>query len=160
MPKRTISKVKHHDGRTSVEWTEPNGKHLASASLVDCPDVPEASFLEALEAVQTEILRRIGITGQTFAKAFVLTGISVSTNLHGHRQFKPSAYLRCGYGGGTGISLPLLREKVEAEGGDNVLSDVALKHVEKLLAEGARYANQERAQGELGLDSEASSAVH
>ena len=152
MAKRTITKVKHHDGKTTVEWTDPNGKHLESTTLTDCPDPPKKSFLEALAAVEQEVVRRIGIQGKSFSAAFSLTGVTVSTNIHGHRQFKPSGYLRCGYGGGTGMSLPLLREKVDDEGGDSVLSDVALKRFEKLLSEALAYSKQDRQQTSLGLD--------
>lgn len=146
-----VTHVKQTSTGVTVRWTQENGKHEESTALENCPDGPNTDFDAAMDAVEADIVRRCVIKGATFAKAFTLTGVSVSRDSAGNRQFKPSGVLSYGWGE-SGQSLPILRQKVEDESGVSVLGDIELAHIDTLLTEAAKYASGTRDQGELGLD--------
>lgn len=143
--------VKYLGDRTSVERERMNGESVETLSLRDCPDPPRNSFLEALEAVRKDVLARIGL-GAVFSKATKVTGVKVSTDRYGHRLFSITATVQGKYGPAFGIPFPLLREKVENEEGETVLSTMELKRIDKLLDEAQRYAEGQRVQATLDLD--------
>jgi hypothetical protein len=145
-----VTLVKHLSEKTTVEWSD-EGSGMCGSFVRDCPDEPSAEFRAALEAVRLDLLNRMAIDSAKLRERFRLTGVSVSLSSAGHRQFKPSGTLEFGWGE-SGVSLPLLRERVDEEAGTSVLSDVELKHVEVLLDEGASYAVAARNQGELALE--------
>lgn len=149
-----VTHVKQTAKGVTVRWTLPNGNHTSNTELEDCPDAPSDEFKAAMKAVEAGLVRRSSIKGASFASGFRFTGISVSKDSAGHRQFKPSGSLEYGWGE-SGQSLPLLREKVESETGKSILSDIELKQIETLLHEAAKYASGSREQEEMDLDDEA-----
>lgn len=146
----SVRKVKYLSERMTVERVEANGRHTETLLLEGCPDPPKESFLDALEAVRKDALARLGL-GAQFTKATKISGVTVSRDGQGHRQFKLSATVETKTGV-SGFSLPLMREKVESEEGVTVLSAIELKRIEKLLGEAENYALGARIQGELDLD--------
>ena len=149
-----VTKVKYQGEVVIVHRMRYNGTTEEKLTL-ECGDAPNKSFFDAMRAVEADVLNRSGLKTKTFEKAFALTGVSVAKDKHGHRLFSLSATLQFGYGPAFGIALPLLREKVEDEGGETVLSNIECKHIVALLDEGNQYAEGARVQGELPLGSEA-----
>lgn len=147
-----VKKVRRINEATTVEWTQPNGRHTTEAALNDCPDQPEKDFLDQFATVQADLAAKIGF-GKKFGERFTLTGVTMSRNRAGRRQFVPTAKVDWGWGeiGGT---LPLLLEPdtEKPSGADNVLTDVELANIEQLFAEAKRYAGGEREQATLPLE--------
>ena len=148
-----VTQVKQTGKGITVRWTLPNGNHTSKTELEDCPDNPSDEFRAAMKAVEGSLVRRCSIKGVSFAGAFRFTGISMSRDSAGHRQFKPSGSLEYGWGE-SGQSLPLLREKVDSETGKSILSDIELKQIETLQHEAAKYASGGREQEEMFEDDE------
>lgn len=149
-----VTKVRRINEATTVEWTEPNGRHTTHSVLSDCPDQPEKDFLDQFATVEADLAAKIGF-GKKFGERFTLTGVTMSRNRAGRRQFVPTAKVDWGWGeiGGT---LPLLLEpdSEKPSGADNVLTEAELANIEQLFAEAARYAKGEREQTTLDLEEE------
>jgi hypothetical protein len=146
-----VTKVKILNELTTIEGTAPNGRHTSGWDLTDCPDKPHKEFLAALELVRGDLLAKTPF-GKKFGDGFTLTGISVSRNTAGRRQFSASAKIDFGWGE-TGVSIPLLLAyDMEKQGADNVLSETETAHVDELFAEGLRYYEGARHQTELALE--------
>ena len=148
-----VTQVKRLNDQTTVIWTTPNGQHLEYHELVNCPDVPEQGFREQMLLVEAGLVAKTGF-GEKFGKGFTLTGISMTRNAAGRRQFTPSAKVNFGWGE-TGSALSLLLEP-DAENkrttGANVLTERELTQIETLFKLGAKYAAGERHQAKLDLD--------
>ena len=109
-----------------------------------------------MAAVEADIVKRTGF-GEKFAKGFKLTGVSVTPNANGRRQFVPSVKIDFGWGE-KGTALSLLLEPDEDKKrttGANVLTDDELKRMDALFDLGAKYADGERHQAKLELEGEA-----
>jgi hypothetical protein len=147
-----VTKVKVLNDLTTVLWTKPNGRHTEKGSLEECPDTPHKDFLDQLATVEADLAAKVGF-GKKFEGRFTLTGISLTRNSAGRRQFSPSAKVDFGWGE-TGVSLPLLLEpdSEKPDTADNVLSQHELENVEQLFAEGLKYAEGERHQATLKLE--------
>lgn len=148
-----VTKVKRLNEETTVLWETPNLGARTKHALEDCGDTPNKDFLDQMATVEADLIARTGF-GKKFAERLTLTGITMSRNSAGRRQFKPSAKLDIGWGE-TGISLPLMlapdSDKPEA---GNVLTDVEVKNIETLFELGLEYAQGERHQKGLALDGE------
>ena len=148
-----VTQVKRLNDQTTILWTTPNGRYVENHDLTNCPDVPHVEFLDILATVEADLVAKAGL-GVRFGNAFTLTGIAMSRNAAGRRQFVPSMKLDFGWGE-TGASMSLLLEP-DAENkrttGANVLTDFELKNIEQLLEEGADYTRGTRHQIELELD--------
>lgn len=156
MPKE-VTKVKRLHEKTTVLWTVPNGSHVEGGSLEECPDVPSSEFLGALAKVEVDLMAkakaRITFKAKGDGSSLTLTGVSMTRNNAGRRQYKPSAIVDLGWGT-TGVSLPLLLEP-DAEsdsGADNVLTDGEHKHLRELFALALKYAEGERHQATLDIE--------
>lgn len=145
-----VTKLKVLDGRTTVEGVAMNRQTPEAVILKDCPDIPSKSFREALSGVRNDVVKVFGFP-KSVADRLVLTGVDVNEDGNGHRSFVFTCKLQCG-AGTVAVNSPLMREKVEKENGKTVLSDVALKRVDKLLAEALNYRNGGREQFDLGLE--------
>ncbi len=148
-----LTKVWHLNGRTTVEWREGNGNDEQKSSLTHCADPPNKSFMEALAAVEHDLLRMSGQTSQAFKAAFSLTGFSVSRSGSGRRVFNATAFFEWGWGG-KGESIAPLREGLDDDEGPSFISNTVLKHFDQLTAEALKYANAER-QIQMDLPEEA-----
>ncbi len=148
-----LTKVWHLNGRTTVEWREGNGNDEQKCSLTRCADPPNKTFMEALAAVEHDILRMSGQTSKSFKEAFSLTGFSVSRSGLGRRVFQPTGFMEWGWGG-RGESIATLREGLDDDEGPSFVSNTVLKHIDRLIAEGEKYANAER-QIQMDLPEEA-----
>lgn len=148
-----LTKVWHLNGRTTVEWREGNGNDEQKCSLTRCADPPNKSFMEALAAVQHDLLRMSGQTAKSFKAAFTFTGLAISRSGAGRRIFTPTGYMEWGWGG-KGQSIPPLREGLDDDEGPSFVTNTVLKHIDRLVAEGVKYANAER-QIQMDLPEEA-----
>lgn len=157
-----VTKVKRLNELTTVEWTKPNGRHNEDGSLKDCPDQPHKEFLDQLATVEADLVARAkGRVTFKAAKAgtgrasenFTLTGISMTRNSAGRRQFSASAKADFGWGE-TGVSLPFLLEPdpEKPSTSDNVLSKQELANIEELFEQAQKYATGERHQATLDLE--------
>jgi hypothetical protein len=147
-----ITQVKRLNDQTTIVWTSPNGQHTENHDLTNCPDVPKKEFLDAMATVEADLTIRTGF-GPKFAKGFKLTGISVTRNAAGRRQFVPSVKVDFGWGE-TGAAMPLLLEpdaEKKRTTGTNVLTPEGLANIEKLFELGAEYADGKRHQAKLEL---------
>ena len=148
-----VLQVKRINDQTTVEWETPNGQHAEHHELTACPDVPKEEFLDIMETVEADLVARTGF-GAKFAAGFKLTGIQVSRNAAGRRQFVPTVKVNFGWGE-TGAAMSILLEPDE-EGkrttGKNVLTANELKNIEHFLEMGGKYADGERHQGGLKLE--------
>ncbi len=151
-----ITQVKRVNDQTTIVWTTPNGQHEEHHELTACPDVPDQLFLEAMAAVEADLVKRTGL-GEKFAKVFKLIGVSVTPNANGRRQFVPKVKIDFGWGE-KGAAMSLLLEP-DDEGkrttGKNVLTDVEVKRLDALFECGAAYATGERHQAKLALEEDA-----
>ncbi len=138
-----IIKVKHRDGKTSVIGEVENGKHKEKVSLLSCTDAPRPAFTTALEAVSADVLKACGIKGATFASAFTVYEVGVDTEDNGRRSFVFGAMLQTPWGPSK-FPLPKMIERTENETDSNVLSDVAVKRIDKLLKCAKAYYAQDR----------------
>ena len=148
-----ITQVKRVNDQMTVLWTTPNGRHLELHELTKCPDPPDKDFLEQLDTVEADIIARTGF-GKKFGDGLTLTGISVTKNAAGRRQFVPSVKLDFGWGE-VGAATALLLEPDEdgkRTTGANVLTDFELRNIEELFDLAAKYASGERHQTGLKLD--------
>ena len=148
-----VQQVKRINDQTTVEWTTPNGQHQEHHDLTNCPDVPKEEFLDIMETVEADLVARTGF-GAKFGNGFKLTGISVSKNAAGRRQFIPKVIVNFGWGE-TGAAMSLLLEPDDEKkrtSGKNVLTENELKNIEHFLKLGGEYAEGERHQGGLKLD--------
>lgn len=157
-----VTKVKHIQEKVTVLRARQNGRHDESLSLEDCPDKPEKAFLDALATLAACVVARAkGCVTFKAAKPgegkaseyFTLTGVTMSRNVNGRRQFTISCKMDLGWGE-KGASLALLLEPdEEREDGPNVLSKEELAAIEALFAEGNRYAEGAReTQGEMDME--------
>lgn len=151
-----VTQVKRLNDQTTVLWTTPNGQHVEHHELVNCPDVPKEDFLEQLKLVESDLVKRTGF-GERFAKGFKLTGVSMTRNSAGRRQFVPTVKVNFGWGE-TGMGMSLLLEPDDEKKrttGANVLTAKEVTQIETLFKLGAKYANGERHQSKLALEGEA-----
>ena len=149
-----VTKVKRLNDLTTVLRTSKNGGHVETHALEDCPDVPDKDFLDQLATVEADLVAKSGF-GKNFGWGFTLTGISMSRNRNGRRQFTPSAKLDMGWGEtGTSLSLLLEPDSEKPSTADNVLTKVELENIEQLFVEGAKYATGERHQSKLEIEDE------
>ncbi len=148
-----ITQVKRLNETTTVLWTTPNGRQVETHELTKCPDPPGKDFLDQFDAVEADLIKRIGF-GEKFGKGLTFTGISVTKNAAGRRQFVPSVKLDFGWGE-VGAATALLLEP-DDEGkrttGANVLTVFELKNIEHLFKLAAKYAEGERHQAGLALE--------
>ncbi len=151
-----VIQIKRLNEKTTVLWTTPNGQHVEHHDLTNCPDVPKEDFLEQLKLVEADLVKRTGF-GSKFGAGFTLTGMSMTRNSAGRRQFSPSGMLDFGWGE-TGAAMAYLLEP-DDEGkrttGANVLTDKEVTQIETLFKLGAKYAAGERHQSKLALEDEA-----
>lgn len=147
-----VTKVKRLNEKTTVLWRAPNGRHHHNSELEECPDVPHDAFLDQFATVEADLKARIGF-GKKFEGGFTLTGISMTRNNGGRRQFTVSANMNLGWGD-TGTSLPFLLEpdSEKPSTADNVLSPNELKNIEELFDQALKYAQGERHQATLALE--------
>lgn len=147
-----VTQVKRLNDQVTILWTTPNGQHLEHHDLTNCPDVPNEDFLEQFKLVEADIVERTGF-GAKFGKGFTLTGISMTKNAAGRRQYVPSVKVNFGWGE-TGAAMSLLLEP-DAENkrttGKNVLTKPQLTQIVTLFKLGAKYAAGERHQAKLAL---------
>ena len=151
-----ITQVKRLNDQTSIVWTTPNGQHVEHHELTNCPDVPKEDFLEQMQLVEALLVKKTGF-GAKFGEGFTLTGISLTHNAAGRRQFVPSVKVNFGWGE-TGAAMSLLLEpdaEKKRTTGANVLTEAEVTQIETLFKLGAKYADGERHQSRLELDNEA-----
>ncbi len=153
MSEITITQVKRLNDQTTVLWTTPNGQHTEHHDLTNCPDVPKEDFLEQLKLVESDLVARTGF-GSKFGSGFTLTGISMTHNSAGRRQFVPTIKVDFGWGE-TGMAMSILLAP-DAENkrttGKNVLTEKEVTQIETLFKLGAQYAEGDRHQSKLALD--------
>ena len=152
---REVTHVRHTSQKgTTVQFREPNGQHYSGGQLVACPDAPTAKLTEALKAVRTAMLRRSVIDGETFADAFVLTGIDVTYDGKGRRKFKPACAISFGWGPAVHQSLPTVLEYVDDadEDGETRLTELEQKKVDALLDAALEYYDGARIVEQPELD--------
>ena len=151
-----VTQVKRLNDQTTVVWETPNGRHVETHELTKCPDPPNKDFLEQLDLVEADLIARTGF-GKKFGDGLTFTGISVTKNAAGRRQFVPSVLLDFGWGE-VGSATALLLEP-DDEGkrttGANVLTPFELRNIEHLFELAEDYAGGERHQTGLELDDEA-----
>ena len=148
-----VTQVKRLNDQTTVIWTTPNGQHLEHHDLTNCPDVPKEEFLEQFKLVESDLVARTGF-GSKFGGGFTLTGIAMTRNAAGRRQFVPSVKVNFGWGE-SGGAMPLLLEpdaEKKRTTGANVLTEKEVTQIETLFKLGAKYADGERHQSKLELD--------
>lgn len=146
-----VTKVKVLNAGTTIELEAKNEGHPEPRQLKDCPDRSK-ELEEALDGLKVEVCRLLGFTTKGMKTRVRVTGVSVSRDANGHRQFVLTTKYRTNVGEAS-LNVPRLREQVEDEAGETVLSDVQLKRIEKVLAAGLSYYNGQRVQGDL-FDSE------
>lgn len=137
--------------KMSIERESMNGDTPEDLNLKDCEDVPSKSFVDALEAVRSDALKRLGL-GAVFTKAAKVTGVRVHRSRLGHRMFSITGTVQGKYGPPIGFPFPVVRERVDSEEGETILSHIEVKRIDKLLAEALGYAdgNRKSRQMELG----------
>lgn len=151
MKPREFSKVKRVNKGVTILWSSPNGQHREEGSLKDCPDTPNGDFLDQMATVEADIVGKIGF-GAEFARSFTLTGITLSRNNNGRREFTPSATMDFGWGV-KGFSIPtLLEPDDEAGSSSKVLTASELSNMEELFNQAALYVDGNRHQAGLPLD--------
>lgn len=134
-----VTKVRHRDGKTTVIGTAPNVNDMETVALRSCTDAPVKSFNEAFDAVSNDIKSAVGIKGATFASAFSIYEMAVEKDEKtGKRGFVFRAMLDTPWGP-MKAPLPRMIERTENEADASVLSDVAVKHIDALLAEAKAY---------------------
>ena len=151
-----VTQVKRLNDQTTVLWTTPNGQHTENHDLTNCPDVPKEDFLEQLKAVEALIVAKTGF-GSKFGGGFTLTGIAMTRNSAGRRQFVPTIKVDFGWGE-TGMAMSYLLEPDDENKrttGKNVLTEKEVTQIETLFKLGAKYADGERHQLKLELEDEA-----
>ncbi len=150
-----ITQVKRLNETTSVLWTTLNGRHVETHELMKCPDPPDKDFLDQFDIVEADLIARTGF-GKKFGDGLTFTGISVTKNAAGRRQFVPSVKLNFGWGE-VGAATALLLEP-DDEGkrttGANVLTPVELGNIEHLFELAGEYAVGDRHQAGLALEGE------
>ncbi len=150
-----VTQVKRTDEKTTVLWTVPNGRHTAKGSLEDCTDVPEQDFLEAMDVVEGDLCARTKF-GEAFERGLTLTGLSMTRNRGGRRQYTPSVLIDFGWGP-NGHSMPFLLEPDSEQGAgtEKVLTEEEHEHIETLFNLAARYTKPaNRHQSKLALEEE------
>lgn len=148
-----VTQVKRLNDQTTILWTTPNGQHIEHHDLTNCPDVPREEFLEQLALVESDLVKRTGF-GAKFGEGFTLTGIAMSRNSAGRRQFVPSVKVNFGWGE-TGAAMSLLLEpdaEKKRTTGANVLTEKEVTQIETLFKLGAMYAEGKRHQAKLQLE--------
>ncbi len=148
-----VTQVKRLNDATSVLWTTRNGQHEEKHSLDDCPDVPEKDFLDQMATVEADIVAKTGF-GAKFGAGFTLTGISMSRNAAGRRQYVPHVKVNFGWGE-TGAAMSLLLapdDEQKRTTGKNVLTPAELANIEQLFELGGKYATGSRHQQKLELE--------
>jgi hypothetical protein len=150
-----VTKVRMLNRQTTVLWETPNGSDRTKCALEECADTPSKDFLDQFATVEADLAGKASF-GKKFGDSFTLTGVTMSRNRGGRRQFVPTAKVDFGWGE-TGVTLPLLMEPdSEKPGtGDNVLTKVELENIEELFKLGLAYAQGEREQAELDLQGNA-----
>ena len=134
-----IRKVLHRDGKTTVIGESQNVNDMETCALRGCTDAPKPPFTKALEAVTKDVLKAIGIQGKGFEVAFSVTGVTIDKEKSSGRRgvsFRTTLETPMGK---QNAGLPRMTERLEDETGPRVLSDMAMKHVEKLLEEAKAY---------------------
>ena len=151
-----VTQVKRLNDQVTVIWTTPNGQHLEHHDLTNCTDVPKDDFLEQLKLVEEVLVTRTGF-GAKFAKGFKLTGISMTRNAAGRKQYVPSVKVDFGWGE-TGSAMSLLLapdDENKRTTGKNVLTGNEVTQIETLFLLGAKYAEGDRHQTALKLEEDA-----
>lgn len=134
-----ITKVLYRDGKTTVIGEVQNVNDMETVRLPSCTDAPKPSFTEALDAVTKDVLKAIGIQGKGFEVAFSVTGVTIDKEKStGRRGVSFRTTLETPMGK-QNAGLPRMTERLEDETGPLVLSDVAMKHVERFLDEAKAY---------------------
>ncbi len=150
-----VTQVKRTDEKTTVLWTVPNGRHTAKGSLEGCTDVPEQDFLDQMATVEADLGARTKF-GKAFERGLTLTGISMTRNHGGRRQYTPSVLIDFGWGP-NGHSMPFLLEpdSEQGAGSEKVLTPAEHKNIETLFELAARYTEPaNRHQSKLELEDE------
>lgn len=150
---KDITQVKRLNETTTVVWTTPNGRHVELHELHRCPDPPGQDFLDQMDTVEADLIARTGF-GKKFGDGVTLTGVSVTKNSGGRKQFVPTIMIGFGWGE-VGAATPLLLapdDEGKRTTGENVLTDVELRNIEHLFELAAAYAGGERHQTGLGLE--------
>ncbi len=142
-----ITQVKCLKDGTTVKYTEVNVNTPEHTELPQCPDRRDADFESALGSVRSLGAR---LLGQKRAE-WECQGVSVSKNPLGHRAFTIHGMLKTPVGL-TNCAVPLMREMVDGEGGQNTFSSSQLETVDTLLARAVDYVRGEREQMDLPLD--------
>ncbi len=148
-----VTQVKRLNDQTTILWTTPNGQHTEHHDLTNCPDVPKEDFLEQLKLVEADIVARTGF-GSKFGGGFTLTGIAMTRNSAGRRQYVPTIKVDFGWGE-TGMAMSLLLapdDEKKRTTGKNVLTEKEVTQIEALFMLGAKYAEGSRHQAKLELD--------
>ena len=147
-----VTQVKRLNDQTTVVWTTPNGQHTEHHDLPNCPDVPKEDFLEQFKLVEADLVARTGF-GSKFGGGFTLTGIAMTRNAAGRRQFVPTIKVNFGWGE-TGMAMSYLLEpdaEKKRTTGANVLTEEDINQIQILFKLGAKYAAGERHQAKLEL---------
>lgn len=142
-----VRKVKFGDEATTVVYTTSNRGTPENHELADCGDGRRESFGKAVRAVEQDALEVLGL-GKRLGERYRLSQVSVSEDANGHRGFIFHGLFRTN-AGEVSLGTPRMREKVESEEGETVLSDVARKRVDLLLEEAIAFVAGQREQGEL-----------
>lgn len=145
--KTKVTKVRFHDESTTVEYSTSNRGTPENHELANCGDGRRKSFASAIAAVEKDALAIVGL-GKALGKRYRLTQVSVSEDSNGHRGFIFHGMFRTN-AGEVSLGTPRMREKVESEDGETVLSDVVRKRVDVLLDEAIAFVSGQREQGEL-----------
>ncbi len=151
-----ITQVKWLKDQMTVLWTTPNGQHVEHHDLTNCPDFPKAEFIEQLQLVESDLVAKTGF-GTKFGSGFTLTGIAMTHNSAGRRQFVPSVKVNFGWGE-TGGAMPILLapdDENKRTTGKNVLTEKEVTQIETLFKLGAKYADGDRHQAKLALEEDA-----
>ncbi|MDH5279555.1 MAG: hypothetical protein OEW52_00230 [Thermoleophilia bacterium] len=139
-----VEKVRYKDGEgAELAWSVPNGSDREARTLA-CDDVPEESFVAALEALRP-LIARANELPEDYAEKITVHTVSVGRDQHGLRRLIVSGTVSVG-AGKYAMSTPNLREPAELidEGGPSQLTADDLELVDVLCAEVARYINGAR----------------
>lgn len=142
-----VTKVKFHDERTTVAYTTSNRGTAETHELPDCSDGRRPTFEKAIASVGKDALEVLGL-GKRLGERYRLTQVSVSEDANGHRGFILHGMFRTN-AGEVSLPTPRLREKVESEDGETILSDVARKRIDVLLDEAIAFVSGQRIQSDL-----------
>lgn len=139
-----IEKIRYKDGEgAELEWSVPNGNDREARTLKS-EDVPQESFLEAIESIRPLVARANELPAE-YAEKITVHTVSIGRDQHGRRRVIVSGTVSVG-AGKYAMSTPALREPADLidEGGPAQLTADDLELLDELCAQVCEYINGSR----------------